>query len=154
MNQLQRLEQSLSQGPETFFEIGDTVRVKVRVVEERVYGKKKEEEKERIQVFEGLVIARRGRKGAETFTVRKISFGVGVERIFPLHSPNVAGIEVVRKGKVRRAKLYYLRDKKGKAAKVTEREFSRTGKAKAPKAEVQDQEAPTESSEENGESSD
>ncbi len=154
MNTLQRIEQSLTQGPETFFEIGDTVRVKVRVVEERVYGKKKEEEKERIQVFEGLVIARRGRKGAETFTVRKISFGVGVERIFPLHSPNVAGIEVVRKGKVRRAKLYYLRDKKGKAAKVTEREFSRSGKTKAPKAEAQVQEAPAESSEKNEESSD
>lgn len=150
MNQLQRLEQSLSQGAEPFFEIGDTVRVKVRVVEERVYGKKKEEEKERIQVFEGLVIARRGRKGAETFTVRKISFGVGVERIFPLHSPNIAGIEVVRKGKVRRAKLYYLRTKKGKAAKVTEREFSRTGKAKAGKIDAaaqEPQEEPTEESE-------
>ncbi len=150
MNQLQRLEQSLSQGPEPFFEIGDTVRVKVRVIEERVYGKKKEEEKERIQVFEGLVIARRGRKGAETFTVRKISFGVGVERIFPLYSPNIAGIEVVRKGKVRRAKLYYLRTKKGKAAKVTEREFSRTGKAKAGKTDAaaqEPQEEPTEASE-------
>ncbi len=130
MNQLERLEQSLAQGEVPFFEIGDTVRVKVRVVEERVYGKKKEEEKERIQVFEGLVIARSGRKSSETFTVRKISFGVGVERIFPLHSPNLAGIDVVRKGKVRRAKLYYLRDKKGKAAKVAEREFSRTAKAK------------------------
>ncbi len=129
MNQLDRLEQSFAAEPAPFFEIGDTVRVKVRVVEERVYGKKKEEEKERIQVFEGLVIARKGRKGAETFTVRKISFGVGVERIFPLHSPNLAGIDVVRKGKVRRAKLYYLRDKKGKAAKISEREFSRAPKA-------------------------
>ena len=129
MNQLERLERSLAKGEAPLFEIGDTVRVKVRVVEERVYGKKKEEEKERIQVFEGLVIARSGRKSAETFTVRKISFGVGVERIFPLHSPNLAGIDVVRKGKVRRAKLYYLRDKKGKASKVAEREFSRTAKA-------------------------
>ncbi len=129
MNQLERLEQSLAQGPVPFFEIGDTVRVKVRVVEERQYGKKKEEAKERIQVFEGLVIARSGRKVAENFTVRKISFGVGVERIFPLHSPNLAGIEVVRKGQVRRAKLYYLRDKKGKAAKISEREFSRTPKS-------------------------
>jgi large subunit ribosomal protein L19 len=128
MNQLERLEQSLAQGTVPFFEIGDTVRVKVRVVEERQYGKKKEEAKERIQVFEGLVIARKGRKVAENFTVRKISFGVGVERIFPLHSPNLAGIEVVRKGQVRRAKLYYLRDKKGKAAKISEREFSRTPK--------------------------
>ena len=128
MNLLERLEQSLAQGTVPFFEIGDTVRVKVRVVEERQYGKKKEEAKERIQVFEGLVIARKGRKVCENFTVRKISFGVGVERIFPLHSPNLAGIEVIRKGQVRRAKLYYLRDKKGKAAKISEREFSRTPK--------------------------
>ena len=128
MNLLERLEQSLAQGTVPFFEIGDTVRVKVRVVEERQYGKKKEEAKERIQVFEGLVIARKGRKVCESFTVRKISFGVGVERIFPLHSPNLACIEVIRKGQVRRAKLYYLRDKKGKAAKISEREFSRTPK--------------------------
>lgn len=133
MNQLQRLELSLGQNSHTAFEIGDTVRVKVRVVETKATTKKKdkEEEKERIQVFEGVVIARRGRKGAENFTVRKISFGVGVERIFPLHSPNVAGIEVVKKGKVRRAKLYYLRDKKGKAAKIAERDFARTPKATA-----------------------
>jgi len=135
MNQLERLEQSYVVEAAPFFEIGDTVRVKVRVVEARASGKKKtqEEEKERIQVFEGLVIARKHAKRAETFTVRKISFGVGVERIFPVHSPNIAGIEVVRKGQVRRAKLYYIRDKKGKAAKISEREFSRTpksGKAK------------------------
>lgn len=130
MNQLERLEQSYAKEPAPFFEIGDTVRVKVRVVEARASGKKKtqEEEKERIQVFEGLVIARKHGKATETFTVRKISFGVGVERIFPVHSPNLAGIEVVRKGQVRRAKLYYLRDKKGKAAKISEREFSRTPK--------------------------
>ena len=129
MNLLERLEQSLATEPAPFFEIGDTVRVKVRVTEARAYGKKKtEEEKERIQIFEGVVIGRKGRKGSETFTVRKISFGVGVERIFPVHSPNLAGIDVVRKGKVRRAKLYYLRDKKGKAAKIPEREFSRTPK--------------------------
>ncbi len=130
MNQLERLEQSYVTEPAPFFEIGDTVRVKVRVVEARASGKKKtqEEEKERIQVFEGLVIARKHGKVSETFTVRKISFGVGVERIFPVHSPNLAGIEVVRKGKVRRAKLYYIRDKKGKAAKISEREFSRTPK--------------------------
>ena len=130
MNQLERLEQSYVTEPAPFFEIGDTVRVKVRVVEARASGKKKsqEEEKERIQIFEGLVIARKHAKVSETFTVRKISFGVGVERIFPVHSPNLAGIEVVRKGKVRRAKLYYIRDKKGKAAKISEREFSRTPK--------------------------
>ncbi len=130
MNQLERLEQSYVTEPAPFFEIGDTVRVKVRVVEARASGKKKtqEEEKERIQIFEGLVIARKHAKVSETFTVRKISFGIGVERIFPVHSPNLAGIEVVRKGKVRRAKLYYIRDKKGKAAKISEREFSRTPK--------------------------
>ena len=125
MNQLERLEQSLTPGQVPFFEIGDTVRVKVKVIEERTYGKKTEEEKERIQVFEGVVIGRKGKKTNEMFTVRKISFGVGVERIFPVHSPSIAGIEVVRKGKVRRAKLYYLRTKKGKAAKVAEREYTR-----------------------------
>lgn len=142
MNLLERLEQEIATEPAPFFEIGDTVRVKVRVVEARAYGKKKaEEEKERIQIFEGVVIARKGRKGSETFMVRKISFGVGVERIFPVHSPNIAGIEVIRKGKVRRAKLYYLRDKKGKAAKIPEREFSRQPKKSkvAPKAVVQEQ---------------
>ena len=122
MNQLERLEQALATEPATFFEIGDTVRVKVRVTEARAYGKKKaEEEKERIQVFEGVVIARKGRKGSETFMVRKISFGVGVERIFPVHSPNLAGIEVIRKGKVRRAKLYYLRGRTGRAARIKEK---------------------------------
>ena len=125
MNQLERLEQSLTTGQVPFFEVGDTVRVKVKVIEERTYGKKTEEEKERIQVFEGVVIGRKGKKSNEMFTVRKISFGVGVERIFPIHSPSIAGIEVVRKGKVRRAKLYYLRTKKGKAAKVPEREYKR-----------------------------
>ncbi len=117
MNRLERLEQTFPTNTVPAFEIGDTVRVHVRVIEG---------EKERIQVFEGVVIARKGKKISETFTVRKISYGVGVERIFPVHSPNVAKIDVMRKGKVRRAKLYYLRDKKGKHAKVPEREFSRT----------------------------
>ena len=146
MNQLERLEQSYVAGSVPFFEIGDTVRVKVRVVEARTSGKKKtqDEEKERIQVFEGLVIARKHAKQAETFTVRKISFGVGVERIFPIHSPNIAGIEVVRKGKVRRAKLYYLRDKKGKAAKISEREFSRTPKNKTVDTATAVEEPPSE----------
>ncbi len=134
MNQLERLEQSFAQTSVPFFEIGDTVRVKVKVIETKSSGKKTEEEKERIQVFEGIVIARKGKSVSERFTVRKISFGVGVERIFPIHSPSIAGIEVVRKGKVRRAKLYYLRTKKGKAAKVAEREFTRTPKAGASKA--------------------
>jgi large subunit ribosomal protein L19 len=94
------------------FRAGDTVRVHVRVVEG---------ERERTQVFEGVVIRRRGSKLSETFTVRKISFGVGVERTFPVHSPMVATIEVVARGDVRRAKLYYLRERIGKKAKVKER---------------------------------
>ncbi len=92
--------------------VGDTVRVHVKI---------REGERERIQVFEGTVIARNGSGVSETFTVRRVSYGVGIERVFPTHSPNVAKVETVRGGKVRRAKLYYLRDRVGKAAKVKER---------------------------------
>ena len=92
--------------------VGDTVRVHVRI---------KEGSRERIQVFEGTVIARKHGGITETITVRRISYGVGCEKVFPLHSPNVAMIETVRKGKVRRAKLYYLRERFGKAAKVKEK---------------------------------
>jgi large subunit ribosomal protein L19 len=94
------------------FRPGDTVRVNVRV---------KEGEKERLQAFEGVCIARRGSGVSQTFTVRKISSGIGVERIFPLHSPMIGGISVVRRGRVRRAKLYYLRAVSGKAARIRER---------------------------------
>ena len=94
------------------FEIGDTVRVDVKI---------REGERERIQAFEGTVIAVRGSGISETFTVRRVSYGVGVERVFPIHSPNVAGVKVIRHGKVRRAKLYYLRDRVGKASKVKEK---------------------------------
>lgn len=94
------------------FSVGDTVKVSVRI---------KEGERERIQIFEGTVIAKKGSGIASTFTVRKISYGVGVEKVFPLHSPNVVGVKVVRFGKVRRAKLYYLRDRVGKSAKVKEK---------------------------------
>jgi len=90
---------------------GDTVKVHVKV---------REGEKERIQVFEGVVIGRRGGGVRETFTVRKVSYGVGVERVFPVHSPGVAKIDVVRRAKVRRAKLYYLRALRGKAARLEE----------------------------------
>jgi large subunit ribosomal protein L19 len=93
------------------FEIGDTVKVDVNI---------REGDRERIQVFEGTVIARKGSGISETFTVRRVSYGVGVERVFPVHSPNVKGVSIVRKGHVRRAKLYYLRDRVGKAAKVKE----------------------------------
>ncbi len=93
-------------------EIGSTVRVHIKV---------KEGSKERIQVFEGTVIAKKNGGVSETFTVRRISYGVGVEKVFPVHSPNVVKVETVRRGKVRRAKLYYLRDRVGKAAKVREK---------------------------------
>lgn len=98
------------------FAPGDTVRVLYRV---------REGNKERIQAFEGVCIARKNGGIDETFTVRKISSGVGVERIFPLHAPTVAGIEVVRQGRVRRAKLYYLRGRRGKSARIRERRTTR-----------------------------
>ena len=91
--------------------IGDTVRVHVKI---------KEGQRERIQVFEGTVIARKHGGIEETFTVRRVSYGVGVERVFPVHSPKVEKVEIVRRGRVRRSKLYYLRDRVGKAAKVKE----------------------------------
>lgn len=94
------------------FRAGDTLRVHVKVIEGT---------RERIQVFEGVVIKRQGGGISETFTIRKISYGVGVERVFPIHSPKIAKIEVKRRGKVRRAKLYYLRSLQGKAARIKER---------------------------------
>ena len=96
------------------FRVGDTVRVFVKVVEGS---------RERLQAFEGVVIAKRNGSSRETFTVRKISFSIGVERTFPVHSPKIDKIEVVRRGDVRRAKLYYLRKKVGKAAKIKEKAF-------------------------------
>lgn len=95
------------------FQVGDTVKVFVKVVEG---------DRERVQPFQGVVIARRGSSIRETFMVRKISYGIGVERIFPIHSPVLDRIEVIKRGAVRRAKLYYLRGKKGKAARIKERE--------------------------------
>jgi large subunit ribosomal protein L19 len=107
------LEKPLLKSDVPAFSPGDTVRVHVKI---------REGEKERIQLFSGIVIARRGGGIRETFTVRKISGGVGVERIFPLHSPIIERIEVERKGAVRRAKLYYLRARKGKAARIDEKQ--------------------------------
>jgi large subunit ribosomal protein L19 len=94
------------------FAVGDTVRVDIRVLEG---------DRERVQAFQGTVLQRRGSGLGATFTVRKVSSGVGVERVFPLHSPNVSAIRVLRKGKVRRAKLFYLRELKGKAARIAEK---------------------------------
>ena len=107
------------------FRPGDTVRVHVRL-------KEAEGEKERIQPFEGVVMSRRGRMASASFTVRRVSFGIGVERIFPLHSPTISAIEVVRQGRVRRAKLNYLRGRKGKAARIKRVERFEEAAAPAP----------------------
>ena len=104
---------------------GDTIRVHVRVketsVKEEIKGKPKETERERLQVFEGVLIGLRGNGSRATMTVRKVSFGQGVERIFPLHARTIEKIEVMKHAKVRRAKLYYLRDRKGKASRMKEK---------------------------------
>ncbi len=130
MSTLQQVEESYLQTNIPEFRAGDTVKVHVRV---------REGDKERIQVFQGVVIGRRGGGTRETFTVRKISSGIGVERIFPLHSPVIDRIEVVRHGKVRRAKLYYLRELRGKAARIEERRVDR------PKAGSAQEDEPAES---------
>jgi len=111
MRRLDYIERDYLKKDVDTFRIGDTVRVHLRI---------KEGEKERVQVFQGVVIRRRGGSVGETFTVRKYSYGVGVERVFPLHSPRVEKVEVVRSGRVRRAKLYYLRKLRGKAARLKE----------------------------------
>lgn len=111
MDALKLIEQDSLKAELPEVEIGSTVKVHVKI---------REGERERIQIFEGIVIARKGSGISETFTVRRVSYGVGVERVFPIHSPNVAKVETVRYGRVRRSKLYYLRDRVGKAAKVKE----------------------------------
>lgn len=111
---IQEIEREYLRSDLPAFDPGDTVRVRVRVVEGA---------KERVQAFEGICIARSGSGVGETFTIRKISGGVGVERIFPTHSPSIAGIEIIRRGHVRRAKLYYLRKRVGKRARVRERRW-------------------------------
>jgi large subunit ribosomal protein L19 len=112
MNETQLIERSFLRADVPIFRPGDTVKVHVRVVEGN---------RERVQVFQGVVIRRQGGGIRETFTVRKISFGVGVERTFPVHSPSIAKLEVVQRGQVRRAKLYYLRELRGKKARIRER---------------------------------
>ena len=111
MNIIDQIEKEQLRNDITPFNIGDTVRVMVKV---------KEGDKERLQAYEGVVIAKKGTSVRETFTVRRVSFGIGVERTFPLHSPRIDKVIVVRKGKVRRAKIYYIRNLSGKAAKVKE----------------------------------
>lgn len=112
MNIIDRIDQRSLSKKVHEFRVGDTVKVMVRVVEGN---------KEREQAFQGTVIKQSGRGVAETFTVRKVSSGVGVERVFPLHSPMIDSIKLVRRGKVRRAKLYYLRGRRGKSARIVER---------------------------------
>lgn len=112
MDALKLISESSMKAELPQFNIGDTVRVSVRI---------KEGERERIQMFEGTVIAKKHGGISETFTVRRFSYGVGVERVFPIHSPFVENVEVIRKGKVRRAKLFYLRSRTGKAAKVKQK---------------------------------
>ena len=119
MNLIEQIEAEGLRKDIPAFKVGDTVKVFVKVVEG---------DRERLQGYEGTVIARKNGGIRETFTVRKISYGIGVERTFPIHSPRIDHIEIVRKGKVRRAKLYYLRDLKGKSARVKEDISARTTK--------------------------
>ena len=122
MNEIRAIEASQMKNEIDNFKVGDTVKVHFKIIEGG---------KERIQIYEGLVIAFKNSRVGRTFMVRKNSYGVGVERVFPLHSPRVAKVEVVRPGKVRRAKLYYIRDKIGKGAKIKELIISRKDKARA-----------------------
>ena len=123
MNEIKAIEASQMKNEIDNFKVGDTVKVHFKIIEGKT---------ERIQIYEGLVIAMNNSRVGKTFMVRKNSYGVGVERVFPIHSPRIAKVEVVRPGKVRRAKLYYIRDKIGKGAKIKELIVSR--KAAAAKA--------------------
>lgn len=114
MNVVEMLEMEQMRGDIPGFRPGDTVKVHARI---------KEGEKERIQVFQGVVIRKRKGNTGATFTVRKVSYGIGVERIFPLHSPNIDKVEVVSRGRVRRSRLYYLRDLRGRAARIKEKRY-------------------------------
>ena len=122
MNEIKAIEASQMKSEVDDFKVGDTVKVHFKIVEGKT---------ERIQIYEGLVIAMKNSRTGKTFMVRKNSYGVGVERVFPIHSPRIVKVEVVRPGKVRRAKLYYIRDKIGKGAKIKELIVSRKAVAKA-----------------------
>ena len=134
MNEIKAIEASQMKNEMDSFKVGDTVKVHFKIIEGKT---------ERVQIYEGLVIAMKNSRTGKTFMVRKNSYGVGVERVFPLHSPRVVRVEVVRPGKVRRAKLYYIRDKIGKAAKIKELIVSRKAKvpAKTSTAQVSPQAA-------------
>jgi len=128
MNEIQAIEAAQMKAELDQFKVGDTVKVHFKIVEGKT---------ERVQIYEGLVIAIKNSKVGKTFTVRKISYGVGVERVFPLHSPRIVKVELVRPGKVRRAKLYYIREKIGKSAKIRELIVKKNaGSAKAVQAPV------------------
>lgn len=114
MNKIEAIEKQQLREDVTDFAVGDTVKVSYKVVEGS---------RERVQPFQGIVIRRHGAGNRETFTVRKVSFAVGVERTFPVHSPKIVSLEIITRGKVRRSKLYYLRDKVGKAARVKEKRY-------------------------------
>jgi large subunit ribosomal protein L19 len=118
MNEIKAIEAEQMKAELDQFKVGDTVKVHFKIVEGKT---------ERVQIYEGLVIAMKNSKVGKTFTVRKISYGVGVERVFPIHSPRIVKVEVVRPGKVRRAKLYYIREKIGKGAKIKELIVKKTG---------------------------
>jgi large subunit ribosomal protein L19 len=123
MNEIQAVEAAQMKTNVDQFKVGDTVKVHFKIVEGKT---------ERVQIYEGLVIAIKNSKVGKTFTVRKISYGVGVERVFPLHSPRIVKVELVRPGKVRRAKLYYIREKIGKGAKIRELIVKKTAKVQVP----------------------
>ena len=122
MNEIKAIDAAQMKANPDNFKVGDTVKVHFKIIE----GKN-----ERIQVYEGLVIAMKNAQVGKSFTVRKNSYGVGVERVFPLHSPRIAKVEVMRPGKVRRAKLYYIREKIGKAAKIKELIIKKSAKVKS-----------------------
>ena len=122
MNEIKAIEADQMKPELDNFKVGDTVKVHFKIVEGKT---------ERIQIYEGLVIAMKNSGVGKTFTVRKNSYGVGVERVFPIHSPRIARVELVRPGRVRRAKLYYIREKIGKGAKIKELIIKKSAKAKA-----------------------
>jgi len=128
MNEIKAIEEAQMKSTLDKFKVGDTVKVHFKIIEGKT---------ERVQIYEGLVIAMKNSRVGKTFTVRKNSYGVGVERVFPMHSPRVVKVEVMRPGKVRRAKLYYIREKIGKGAKIKELIVKKSAKAKTEQPETQ-----------------